>query len=217
MIWAIKEDERVKAQPKQRAICPLCDKEVIAKCGSIKIWHWAHKKDFVCDSFGEPETDWHLNWKDNWNKECQEVIVYGCDCISCPVYNKKCLHDHSSSICEEIKHRADIKTERIVIELQNTPLPLEKMKDRERFYGFQMIWILNGKTIAKNFRLKKWEKYYEWKYIQTWKNVSNRVYIDKGKYLYLIYGSPDSKGTCSKLSKDAFIVEYGGNPFKNDK
>ena len=43
MIWANKNNERIKATPKDKANCPICNEEVIAKCGSIKIWHWSHK------------------------------------------------------------------------------------------------------------------------------------------------------------------------------
>ena len=66
MIWALKERERIKAAPKKEAICPTCLKEVIAKCGRIKVWHWAHKSKLDCDSFSEPETEWHINWKNNF-------------------------------------------------------------------------------------------------------------------------------------------------------
>ena len=75
MIWAIKNNERIKATPKNRAICPLCEDEVIAKCGRIKKWHWCHKKDFTCDSFGESETKWHIEWKELFPKEQQEKII----------------------------------------------------------------------------------------------------------------------------------------------
>ena len=42
MQWAIKDGEKILANPKEKAICPICNSEVIAKCGSIKVWHWSH-------------------------------------------------------------------------------------------------------------------------------------------------------------------------------
>jgi hypothetical protein len=37
MIFAIKDGERITAQPQGKAICPSCGQAVIAKCGAIKM------------------------------------------------------------------------------------------------------------------------------------------------------------------------------------
>ena len=78
MIWACNKYPRgirTRATPLRKAYCPLCNSEVISKCGKIKIWHWGHKKNSECDSFKEPETEWHLKWKNYFPKEYQEVII----------------------------------------------------------------------------------------------------------------------------------------------
>jgi len=183
MIWAIKNNERIKAQPKEKAICPLCNEEVISKCGEIKIWHWSHKVDSECDSFGEPETEWHFNWKKQFPNENQEVRMEN--------------------------HRADIRSsEGIIIELQNSSITPEKIREREEFYK-DMIWILNGETIAKNIEFYK--QRYKWKWFpESWRCVSKPIYIDLGDiFLYLL---DISNSTFRKVSKDAFIIYHGGKP-----
>ena len=50
MKFAICEGERVEAEANLKgALCPVCDAEVIAKCGDIKIHHWSHKSKKKCD------------------------------------------------------------------------------------------------------------------------------------------------------------------------
>lgn len=128
MIWANSNEKRIKATPKDRAICPYCNQEVIAKCGSIKIWHWAHKSNINCDSWYEHESKWHINWKNEFPKEQQEVIIG--------------------------KHIADIKTKDFVIELQNSSLSPEKIIEREKYYK-KMIWLINGDSLASGLELRR--------------------------------------------------------------
>lgn len=185
MKWAIKNDERIKAYPKQRAICPLCDEEVISKCGSIKVWHWSHKKDFVCDSFGEPETLWHLEWKNYFDDECQEVVIG--------------------------KHRADILTkDGFVIEVQNSPISSKQILERKIFYK-NMVWIINSETIGKNINLRPKENYYtfRWKHPpKSWWFAKKKIYVDFGNVLFLIkklYSNIPCGGWGILIKKEDFI------------
>jgi competence protein CoiA len=160
MIWALKNNQRIIASPKLKAKCPICKEEVISKCGSIKVWHWSHKKNNECDSFSEGETLWHKNWKELFPKENQEVKIEN--------------------------HFADIKTnEGIVIELQNSPISSEKIEERELFYK-QMIWVLNGKTLCKGLELrhKKGNIFtFRWKHPpKSWWNCVKPLYIDINNY-----------------------------------
>lgn len=66
MLLAKQNEIFIEAHPDMRALCPQCGNEVISKCGTIKIWHWAHKVE--CPYHTEPETEWHLQWK-IWAKE----------------------------------------------------------------------------------------------------------------------------------------------------
>jgi competence CoiA-like predicted nuclease len=201
MIWANKNNLRIQASPKERAICPLCNEEVIAKCGEIKIWHWAHKKDFECDSFGEPETEWHFNWKKKFPNENQEVRIEN--------------------------HRADIRSSQgLIIELQNSSISPEKIREREECYK-KMIWMLNGETLAKGLILREKKEIitFRWKHPpQSWWFANKPIYIDiEGLYkeglnkLFLmkkIYPNIPCGGWGTLISKDAFIIEHGGTLWK---
>jgi competence CoiA-like predicted nuclease len=38
---------KVRATPGARASCPFCARFMIAKCGEINVWHWAHEVSFT--------------------------------------------------------------------------------------------------------------------------------------------------------------------------
>lgn len=206
MKWAgnkYREGLRKKAIPKDTGFCPICGEEVIAKCGDIKIWHWAHKSGFECDSFGEPETKWHLEWKDNFPEERQEVII-----------EKNIIQtiDKTKPFEELKKHVADVKTKNgLILEFQNSPISPKKIHEREWFYG-NMIWILNGKTLAKN--LIYYKKRFKWKwYPSSWDSAFKDIYIDEGdEFLYKLE-DVGKLGEFTRFSKNAFIIEHGGKPF----
>lgn len=62
MMYAVKNNERIPPEPQGRAVCPACHDTVIARCGNVNMWHWAHQKGFDCDDWYEPESEWHRNW-----------------------------------------------------------------------------------------------------------------------------------------------------------
>jgi competence protein CoiA len=96
---------------------------MIAKCGQHRVWHWAHRETRTCDTWSEPETEWHRDWKSHFPKHCQEVI-------------------HWSENGE--KHIADVKTESgVVLEFHYSLLSREERQSREIFYG-KMVWVDNG-------------------------------------------------------------------------
>lgn len=73
MRFALSEDKRVEATPGAVGLCPGCGAPLIAKCGSKKVWHWAHKGQRHCDDWWEPETGWHRSWKSYFPADWQEV------------------------------------------------------------------------------------------------------------------------------------------------
>lgn len=155
MKWALKDNERILATKKSKAKCPICNGGVISKCGSIKVWHWSHKANKDCDDWYEPESEWHLNWKNEFPKEQQEFTMG--------------------------KHRADIRTkDRWIIELQNSSISSEKIIEREKYYR-RMIWLLNSKTLTKGLYIGKKEKliYFCWEHPpKSWWFAKKEVYID---------------------------------------
>lgn len=200
MIWARNKYHkglRKKASPKDIGFCPICGGEVISKCGNIKIWHWAHKTGIECDNFKEPETKWHIDWKSYFKKEEQEVVIEKTE-----FFEDGCSYPK--------KHRADVKTkEGLVIEFQNSPISPEKIQEREDFYE-NMIWILNGKTLGKNVTFFKRRFKWAWQ-PKSWDYAYKDIYLDYG--LNFIWKINLFNTTFKKLSRDAFIIHHGGNPF----
>lgn len=155
MKWALQKEERIEPIPNQEASCPICLNPVISKCGSINIWHWSHKNLEDCDDWYEPESQWHKDWKNEFPKEQQEFTMG--------------------------KHRADIRTSnRVIIELQNSPISSENIIDREDYYK-RMIWLLNGANLAKGLKLRNKKDLitFRWKHPpKTWWSAEKEVYID---------------------------------------
>jgi competence protein CoiA len=136
--FALLNNERVTAAPNLQGLCPGCAQPVIAKCGTQRIWHWAHRTQRTCDQWWEPETEWHRNWKNRFPLDWQEVIQ----------------HDPRSGE----KHIADVRTsQNLVLEFQYSPLKPEERAARESFYG-NMAWVVNGtrlSTVYERFRKGK--------------------------------------------------------------
>lgn len=149
--------EIISPQPGLKGICPICDSIVNSKCGSLNIWHFAHINLEDCDSWSEGETEWHLWWKDQVEKEYREVKVG--------------------------IHRADIKLDNnLVIELQNSPISVDEIREREEFYN-NMIWLVNCVDIADNFIFTEKGNYYNfrWKWFKRcWLYAKKPVYLDLG-------------------------------------
>ena len=131
MKYAMSNEGRIEATPKANGICQCCESDLIAKCGTQKIWHWAHKGKRNCDHWWENETQWHRDWKDYFPKEWQEVV-------------------HLSEDGE--KHIADVKTPNgLVIEFQHSAISAEEKLSRETFYK-NMIWVVDGRRLERDFK-----------------------------------------------------------------
>lgn len=126
MFYANTDDGRkIEATPKARAVCPICEQEVIAKCGDIVTWHWAHKAS-DCDAWAEGETEWHLGWKRRFKNA--EVTIRR----------------------DGEWHRADAMTDTgWIVEFQHSSISTETMRVRETFYR-NMIWVFDV-TSAREF------------------------------------------------------------------
>jgi len=200
MIWADKDGQKIKATPKEKAECPLCSSELVSKCGSIKQWHWSHKHNKDCDDWYEPESEWHINWKNEFSIEQQEVTIGS--------------------------HRADIFSRGTVIELQNSPLSSDKIIEREKHYGL-MIWLLNGKTLAKGLCLRNKKEIitFRWKHPpKSWGSANKQIYIDVNflsknaeKEYNKIKLKPDDENW-GVMVKDVWEEEYGnGEVYKKSQ
>lgn len=131
MRFALIDDKRVEAMPKLKGLCPGCSQPVTAKCGTRRIWHWAHLTKKTCDRWWEPETEWHRLWKNNFPIEWQENIQ----------------HDNQSGE----KHIADVRTNHgLVIEFQHSHLDPQERIARESFYK-NMIWVIDGTRLKRDY------------------------------------------------------------------
>lgn len=113
---------RIEPTPGARAVCTGCKSEVLAKCGSINVWHWAHVTA-ECDPWHEPESEWHRAWKLAADPDQREVVIG--------------------------PHRADIVGRfGTVIELQHSAISIDEIREREAFYAPRsphgMIWLFDA-------------------------------------------------------------------------
>jgi len=131
MKFALVDNSRMEAQPKLQGLCPICFEPVIAKCGTEKVWHWAHRSKTTCDSWWERETEWHRAWKNYYPIEWQEIS----------------LPDEKTGE----KHIADIRTaHNLVIEFQHSHIDPQERTSREKFYG-NMIWVVDGTRLKRDY------------------------------------------------------------------
>lgn len=123
MKFALINGQRQEAHPNLSGQCPSCGQTLIAKCGEIKMWHWAHKGRRTCDPWWENESEWHRAWKGRFPASWQEVV-------------------HQSNNGE--KHIADVKTDQgWAIEFQHSQINPEERRSRNIFYP-KLIWIVDG-------------------------------------------------------------------------
>lgn len=110
-------NELVLAAPGRDATCPQCGGRVIAKCGDIKIPHFAHATLEDCDTWTEPETAWHHAWKLSAPEHRREVVIGN--------------------------HRADaVDPHGVVFEFQHSHLAPAAIHEREDHYG-NMVWVFD--------------------------------------------------------------------------
>ncbi|MBL4795978.1 MAG: hypothetical protein JKY50_01040 [Oleispira sp.] len=112
-------------------MCPHCGNPVIAKCGPIKVNHWAHKSRRNCDSWWEPETQWHRSWKDEFPNDWQEVS----------------RRDESGEL-----HIADVLTpEGLALEFQHSPISREEVEARIGFHK-NICWVVDGLRLKNSLK-----------------------------------------------------------------
>ena len=123
MKFALVNGEKQEAAKGAKGVCQICGSEVIARCGEVKINHWAHKGNRNCDPWWENETDWHRSWKGNFPQDWQEKVHF----------------DESGE-----KHIADVKTNSDwCIEFQHSYLNPEERRARNSFYR-KLVWVVDG-------------------------------------------------------------------------
>ena len=199
MLYAISTSgDRIRPQPGWRAKCPGCSGPVIAKCGELNASHWAHVSGVDCDRWYEPETQWHLKWKDQFKEQRREVVVG--------------------------PHRADILTTvretnaPCVIELQHSPIDVDEIRERELFYP-DLYWILDGATFRDHCEIGKKvgldglsgvTASFRWRWPRkSWCYRNRPLYLDFGDCLWELLRIDDSGlGTVRYWTYHAFLAQF---------
>ena len=133
----------------EKYYCPLCNNELTAKMGDIRIHHFAHKKGLAChDTWHYDMSEWHKNWQSRFPEECQEIVRE----------------------LDGKKHRADVLLEDIktVIEFQHSKINGAEFCDRNNFYkalGYKVVWLFDLGHTYEDYKIKyytsrKFEIYY---------------------------------------------------------
>lgn len=129
MHLALVNGERTPPAPKLIGNCPVCGDPMLAKCGTIRVHHWAHKGMRTCDPWWERELAWHRDWKNRFPLGWQEIIHFADD---------------------GEKHIADVRTEAgLVIEFQHSALQPQERVAREAFYG-NMAWVVDSTRLVRD-------------------------------------------------------------------
>lgn len=130
MQFALVGGERAVPVPGSNGTCPACGASVVARCGTVRVHHWAHRVDRNCDPWWEHETQWHREWKNLFGAMAQEIV----------------LLDASTGE----KHVADVRTKHgLVIEFQHSSLKPEERVSREAFYK-NMVWVVDGARLKND-------------------------------------------------------------------
>ena len=133
-------EERISTFPSGKGICPNCRANVIAKCGELNIWHWAHENRSDCDSWSyEPMSQWHLRWQEKFSPNNREVFI---------------SRNGETHIADIVGKNGTI------IEVQNSPISTADIENRELFYN-DMCWIINSDKFWHNITFKCFDIDYE--------------------------------------------------------
>lgn len=193
------DSSRSKPTPKAKSTCPCCQSSIIAKCGSYKVWHWAHETLEHCDSWWEPMSEWHLWWQSHVDESKTEIIIG--------------------------PHIADIQlSDKKVIEIQHSSLPVEVVQERERFYD-NMTWIFDGRDFVDRLTFREKQSKYSGNtyYTFTFKKPRKYIvlctkfplYIDFGDFVFKVMEFKTYENHSSQWGTD--YTSYVAWGFKYDK
>lgn len=210
MLRALVNGIEVLAEPKQRGLCKFCSGEMTSVCSEngYKVNHWRHLAVTNCDPWSEGETQWHLNWKSQFPKHTNEIIMY-------------------DEITGE-KHIADVLTDDgIVIEFQNSPISQSEINSRIAFYK-KMIWVVNGsashsletyffmemKKLNPEALLMEFSYWSTSKFFVKWNDSKGNVFIDFASQPNLLFWLKDfknNKGIVQLVPKGQFVEKYANS------
>lgn len=215
MKFALVDGARRVPEPGLSGKCPIFGHPMVAKCGPIRVHHWAHQGSPSCDPWWENETEWHRAWKGHFPEEWQEVI-------------------HETEHGE--KHIADVKTARgWALEFQHSPIKPEERHSREIFYK-NLIWVvdgtrrkrdraqflqaLNSGQVVKRFPNMRRIASDECALLREWSGSTSRVFFDfrEGGIIWWLLGKGAGKSVYVMPFPNAeFITKHLGQTNEFDE
>ena len=207
MKFALVNEQRQEPQPNRLGECPGCGNPMVARCGEVRLWHWAHRGRRHCDSWWENEKEWHRDWKGQFPVDWQEIV-------------------HHAEDGE--RHIADVKTgDDWVIEFQHSYIKPEERRSREGFYP-KLVWVVDGlrrkrdeagfqralehtgQRFGANSPLREiWR--HEVALLRDWAGGRAHVFFDLGDQQVLWWLSPNAGDTwahVARISRADFIETH---------
>lgn len=204
--------KRPPVQKGEKTTCEGCGGQLIAVVPQFKVAHWRHKGG-DCDSWSEPEGEWHRMWKSFFHPSHCEVFMRDPD--------------------SQDVHRADVMcpgvgAKGVVLELQHSHISEEDRVAREAFYSrdHRMFWLLDmHRTSALafnfgmclNFQEEKKESFggrdfyhMEWimrgTILEKWKQSQAHVFLNYDSRIYYLATNAACRPLVSHQGKGEFAL-----------
>ena len=172
--------------------CPVCLEKMFVKAGNERAHHFSHFPNCECNDSWNGQYDmseWHYEWQNQFPAANQEIVVQ----------------------CDDVRHRADVITDRTVVEFQHSPLSSGKFNDRNVFYhgniGYKVVWLYDMRDDFEQGLIQKIsDTEFSWnKPRSTFRNYTLRSgQID-------LFFQIDEEGACilhiSDFHKDGFCIK----------
>lgn len=205
MLIALHNNQRKRADAAGRGelgACPWTGQEVKAHVGALRqYWAYVGAAPKLPPGY-EPETDWHLSWKQLVDDAHCEVVLGANN-----------------------EHRADLLgSNNTVIEIQESVIDIRGVQERTSFYftesGRRMVWVVDIQEFWRTrFRLvpgtRKGQYKVEWKPRRTWlwaiaQTPATHLYLEfNQKNDKLLHAwIHDSEMYCQYVSKRTFFLQY---------
>ncbi len=205
-----KEQKRISIQDAVQGdtfFCPVCLEKMFVKSGTERARHFSHFPNCECNDIWNGQydmSDWHYEWQNQFPSENQEVVVQ----------------------CDDIRHRADVLTDRTVVEFQHSPLSSGKFNDRNAFYhgniGYKVVWLYDmRKDYEQELITESTENQFAWsKPRSTFRKYNLRAgeidlffqIADEGECILHIQAFTNEGFLIKrKYTKDAFLAYVGLN------
>ena len=205
MKYANLDGERLEPAPKLKAKCPFCKSDVVARCGKIRVWHWAHKSTTHCDHWWEAEKQWHRDWKNLFPDEWQE----------------QGRRDDSGEL-----QIADVLTPKgLALEFQHSAIARDEVEKRTAFHK-DICWIVDGMRLESTIKQFKTALnharplnsggasvyevyYYDSRFLEKWSGLNAPVVIDFGiEDVWVIGRSLENSALMYTLKKAVLVEQF---------